>query len=28
VPQTQVSNKLEATSLLTPARAIQKISLQ
>ena len=23
VPQTQVSNKLEATSLLTPARAIQ-----
>jgi len=23
MPQTQVSNKLEATSLLTPARAIQ-----
>ena len=25
VPQTQVSNKLEATSLLTPARAIRNL---
>jgi len=28
MPQTKVSNKVEATSLLTPARAIQKIRLQ